>query len=51
MYLKPENLTLVLIFDTLEHFRCFAGDRGTGAFGDGRHHRASADPRYDDGRD
>ena len=25
MYLKAKDLTLVLIFDTLEHFRCFSG--------------------------
>lgn len=28
MYLKTENLTLVLIFDKLEHFRCFCRDGG-----------------------
>lgn len=31
MYLKTENLTLVLIFDKLEHFRCFCRHGRTGA--------------------
>ena len=36
MYLKSKDLTLVLIFDTLEHFRCFSGHRRNGALGDAR---------------
>ena len=29
MYLKTKNLTFVLIFDRLEHFRCFCRDKHT----------------------
>ena len=43
MYFKAKDLTLVLIFNTLEHFRCFSGYRGAGTPGDDRRDRASAD--------
>lgn len=47
MYLKSKDLTLVLIFDTLEHFRCFSGCGGAGASGDGGDHRSPADQEHD----
>ena len=47
MYLKTENLTLVLIFDRLEHFRCFCRYGGNGALGDDR----DDDPSVHDRRD
>ena len=53
MYLKTENLTLVLIFDRLEHFRCFCRHGRAGAPRDGRHDRlpahAGSDARADPG--
>ena len=42
LYLKTENLTLVLKFDKLEHFRCFSGHRGAGPSRDGFHYCSSA---------
>lgn len=49
MYLKSKDLTLVLIFDTLEHFRCFSGHGGARASGDGRHDRPPAHAEPDGG--
>lgn len=49
MYLKSKDLALVLVFDTLKHFRCFSGHRGAGTPGDHRRHRPPADPEHDAG--
>lgn len=49
MYLKSKDLALVLVFDTLEHFRCFSGHGGARASGDGRHDRPPAHAEPDGG--
>lgn len=45
MYHKSKDLTLVLAFDTLEHFRCFSGYGRTRAYGDDFRHSLSADAK------
>ena len=35
MHLKTKNTTLVLIFDRLEHFRCFCRDKHTCTLNEG----------------
>ena len=51
MYLKAKDLPLVLVFDTLEHFRCFSGHGRARPPRDDRRHRAPVDALDEHRRD